>query len=64
MGLSDGCMAIYGAPRMSSHSWAVYVHVLEGHVHCISHFGIVISWGMGVMVANIDEGITYDVFVG
>ena len=49
---------------MSSHSRAMHMHVLEGHVHCVSHFGIVISWGPGVTVANIDEGITNGVFVG
>lgn len=62
MGLGDGCMAIYGAPRMSSHSRAMHMHVLEGHVHCISHFGIVTSWGSGVLVSAIHKGIASCVF--
>lgn len=40
-----GVWLFMGAPRMSSHSRAMHVHVLDGHVHCISHYRIVISWG-------------------
>lgn len=44
----DGCTAIYGASKMhkmSGYSEALHVHVLGGHVHCVHHHGIVLSWG-------------------
>ena len=47
-GGGDGCMVIYGAPRMHnmpSLSWAMHVYVLGRHVHCVKHYGTVMSWG-------------------
>ena len=43
-GFEDGGMAMYGGPSIHN-SWAMHVHLLERHAHCINHSKIVMSWG-------------------
>ena len=45
----NGCMAInrgLSIHNMLGVSWAMHVHVLGRHVHCINHSRIVMSWGL------------------
>ena len=38
-GFGDG-----GGPSINN-SWAMHVHLLDMHAHCINHSKIVMSWG-------------------